>query len=311
MTYASRPRGCGPQRRRQRGECAVAGERTLSAQHFIQHHAEREDVGPRIDRFALGLLGRHVGHGAQDLARRGQDSNNRRGIYGAAVGLSGAFGETEIEDFHAGGRDHHVAWLQVAMNDAARVSGGQCVRDLGGVTKGDVDGQRSLLEHVRQGVALDQFHDQRVGRPLAGPRRVGLLEAVDLGDVGMIERGQYLGLALEACLVFRIACERLWKNLDRDLAPESRIAGTIHLSHAACAKERQHFVRADVSGDGGIGERIGGRRRQRLDRGPLRKAPRGRVRHEQRFHLALQFAIVAAGSRRNGPRSSTGRSRAS
>ena len=51
----------------------------------------------------------------------------------------------------------------------------------------------------------------------------------------------------------------------------------------------------------GIGERVGGRRRQRLDRGALRKAPRGGVRHEQRFHFALQLAIVAAGSAEERP----------
>ena len=95
---------------------------------------------------------------------------------------------------------------------------------------------------LRQGFALDQFHDQRVGRPLARPRRVCVLKAEDVGNVGMVERGQCLCFALEACLVFRILSERVWKDLDRNLAPEARIAGTIHLSHAPRSKERQHLV---------------------------------------------------------------------
>jgi hypothetical protein len=45
-----------------------------------------------------------------------------------------------------------------------------------------------------------------------------------------------------------------------------------------------------------VPKRAGGGRRQRLDRGPLYKAPGGGVRPEQRFHLTPQLAIFAAGT---------------
>jgi hypothetical protein len=41
---------------------------TPAGHHLVEHHSEREDVRARIHRFAFGLLGGHVGHGAQQRA---------------------------------------------------------------------------------------------------------------------------------------------------------------------------------------------------------------------------------------------------
>src|SRR4029078_2187487 len=38
----------------------LAFERRLTAHHFIKHHTETENIGSRIDAFALCLLRRHV-----------------------------------------------------------------------------------------------------------------------------------------------------------------------------------------------------------------------------------------------------------
>ena len=45
-------------------------ERSPAREHFVQHHAERPDVGAFVDRLAARLLGRHVGGRAEDHARR-------------------------------------------------------------------------------------------------------------------------------------------------------------------------------------------------------------------------------------------------
>ena len=46
----------------------VADERSVPGDHFVQHHAERPDVGAAIDLAALGLFGRHVRRGTDDHA---------------------------------------------------------------------------------------------------------------------------------------------------------------------------------------------------------------------------------------------------
>ena len=42
-----------------------------------------------------------------------------------------------------------------------------------------------------------------------------------------------MGFALETSQAIRVECERLGQHLDRDLASERRVAGPIHLTHAA------------------------------------------------------------------------------
>ena len=91
----------------------------------------------------------------------------------------------------------------------------------------------------REILALDELHDQR-----ATCRRPSL-EAVDLRDVRVVERGERLRLALEAHQAIRIAGERRRQHLDGDVAIELRVAGAIHLAHAARAERAGHLERAD------------------------------------------------------------------
>ena len=97
-------------RRRRRGGAAV---RVLAAPALVQRQRQRVDVGLRAGGAALGLLGRHVGEGADDVAGRGQ-----RGAVGEA-------GDAEVHQL--GARlalvgDEHVLRLDVAVDDA-RASG--------------------------------------------------------------------------------------------------------------------------------------------------------------------------------------------
>jgi len=73
------------------------------------------------------------------------------------------------------------------------------------------------------------------------------------------------------------------------------------LTHSTLADGRTNLVVSEptapakpVIGRRSLPKRAGSGRRQRLDRRPLYKAPRGGVGREQRFHLAPQLAIVAA-----------------
>ena len=54
-----------------------------------------------------------------------------------------------------------------------------------------------------------------------------VLDAVDLRDVRMIERGEHLGFASEPCQPLRIAREGVGEDLQRDDAIELGIARTV------------------------------------------------------------------------------------
>ncbi len=86
---------------------------------------------------------------------------------------------------------------------------------------------------------------------------VGLFDAVNRGDVGMVERGQDARLALEARQPVGIRGEHRRQHLDRDLAPEPRVARAIDLAHAAGANPLLHLINADpLSSHGHLGDII-------------------------------------------------------
>src|SRR5207247_5879273 len=66
------------------------------------------------------------------------------------------------------------------------------------------------------------------------------------------QRGEQMGLALEAGQPLGIGRKELGQDLDGDVAPELRVARTIHFAHAARAERTDDFVRAEAAarGDG-------------------------------------------------------------
>ena len=82
---------------------------------------------------------------------------------------------------------------------------------------------------------VDQLHHQRA-------HALGVLEAVDLRDVRMIERREDLRFALEAGETIGIVGEDVRKDLDRDVALQLRVARAIDLAHAARAERSDDLV---------------------------------------------------------------------
>ena len=77
------------------------------------------------------------------------------------------------------------------MDDALLVRGGEGVGDLRPELHHLVERQRALLQAIRERFALEQLHHQEV--------RVALVPDVEQrADVGVVERGDRLRLALEA-----------------------------------------------------------------------------------------------------------------
>ena len=91
-----------------------------------------------------------------------------------------------------------------------------------------------------QRLALDQLENER--RVAAA-----LLEAVQHADVRVIERRQHARFPLEARQPIGIGGQRPRQHLDRDLAPEARVARPVDLAHAATAEQRRDAVDTDVA----------------------------------------------------------------
>ena len=60
----------------------------------------------------------------------------------------------------------------------------------------------------------------------------GFDEAVDGGDVRVVQRGEELRFALEARDALRVGANGVRQRLDGDVAPELGVPGAVHLAHA-------------------------------------------------------------------------------
>jgi len=78
-------------------------------------------------------------------------------------------------------------------------------------------------------LALHKFHNQIIWP-----------DVVDVADIRVIERGHGLGFTLEALR------ELFPRDLDRNVAIQTRVAGAIDLAHTAGANGRENLVRAEL-----------------------------------------------------------------
>ena len=130
---------------------AVAAERAAAGEHFVEDRAEAEDVAAGVHFLAFGLLGRHIGGGAYDHAQVGEVGIGEGGVFGAWRGGFSLLGKAEIDHFDlAFGGHHDVAGLEVAVDDAGGVGGGECPGDLDG------DRQRFFEAHAFPGNGLGE-----------------------------------------------------------------------------------------------------------------------------------------------------------
>ncbi len=173
----------------------AAGERRAAGDQLVQQDAGAVDVDGGGLRAALGGFRRHVGGGADELVGPGQ----ARGV--------GQARDAEVGE-HRGHAavalvEQHVGRLEVAVDDAVGVAGGERVRDLRGEQGGGDRGERTVRAEVAVQVgALDQVHHQgeeiALDDEVAGAHDVGVGEPQQDGplpqephhDVGVV--GQLL-----------------------------------------------------------------------------------------------------------------------
>ncbi|MCZ6918503.1 MAG: hypothetical protein O7I93_17140, partial [Gemmatimonadetes bacterium] len=77
-----------------------------------------------------------------------------------------------------------------------------------------------------------------------------LFEAVDRGDVRVVERREHFGFALEPRQALRVSSELRRQHLHRHLAFQLRVGGPIHLPHPAHADLGGDLLRADAGAGG-------------------------------------------------------------
>jgi hypothetical protein len=99
--------------------------------------------------------------------------------------------------------------------------------------------QRPARDPLRQRLAGDVLEDEQ----LLAVR--GLLDAVDAGDVRVVERREQLRLALEAREVLRLPRQRVREHFDRDRPLQPRIASEIDDAHAAATELALDGIRAE------------------------------------------------------------------
>ncbi len=101
-----------------------------AGRQLVEHDAEREEIGAKIDRVPLELFGRHVRWRADDDAVRRQ--LRERFERGARIEVR----ETQIENLHpAIVTPHDIFRLQIAVQHARSMDGGKRVGDLRGDVK--------------------------------------------------------------------------------------------------------------------------------------------------------------------------------
>ncbi len=172
------------------------------------------------------------------------------------------------------------------MDDALLVRLLERLGDLTGDGQQLSDRNRPAGEAVAEVLALDVLHGEERDARI-------LVQAVDRGDVGVVEGGEQLGFACEACEAGGVLREPGGEDLDGDLPAERVVGGLPHLAHAALP---------DLPGEVVVEQGLTGPQRRALVRGVARslghdladRIVRGKVVFEERLDLAAERAIVLA-----------------
>jgi len=155
---------------------------------------------------------------------------------GVESGLPLLLGEAEVEDLHpAVVGEEEVVGLDVAVDDALGVSGGEPVRNCGADLGRPLPAHAGRRDRAAQALALEQLGDGEAGLAVAA-------EVVDREDVRVGEPGDRLRLALEALEPVGVLRHRLGQDLDRDLAVEPPVPRAVHLAHAPGAEGLDDFI---------------------------------------------------------------------
>src|SRR5437016_1819465 len=173
-------------------------EDAFAGKYLVDNGPEGEDVRAMVDSLATNLLRRHIAGRAHDHAGIGSRGLSRRVAVAVLLGLH-QLRETKVENLDAAVfGDEEVLRLEIAVNDALVVRGGQSMGDLDAVVDGFANRERAALQRMTQRFADEQFGDEV-------RRAVEDSELVDGKDVGVAESRSGLGFLLEAAQTVGVA----------------------------------------------------------------------------------------------------------
>ena len=205
---------------------AGVDEGRTSGDQLVEHAADRVEISTVVDvAGALALLRGHVRRRAHDRA-----------------GLGGAAGQAdvsqlrdpEVEDLGALagrrvgiGNHEDVVGFEVAMDDALGVRRGERAAHAPHQQRGlGLRGDAPRLDPVRQGLSLEELHDQeRVPRGHE-------TEVEHLHDAGVFDRRGRLRFVEEPVDDLAIARQLGVEDLHRCNPPDQGVLGAIHCAHA-------------------------------------------------------------------------------
>jgi hypothetical protein len=125
------------------------------------------------------------------------------------------------------------------MNDVPLVRGIKRLGDLPRDRQRVADRNCPAPDPLCQVFTFDQFHHQRGATST-------LFEAMDVGDVRVVQRREELCFPLETRKALGIIGERIRQNLDCHIAFQLSVPRTPHFAHAAHADLGGDFVRAEA-----------------------------------------------------------------
>ena len=124
------------------------------------------------------------------------------------------------------------------MDDAGVVRSFERFGNLCRDVQGLVERERTSDQTVGERRPLDELEDERAAR-------AHILQAVDLCDARMIERGERLRFAREPRQAIAVIGNGVGQHLQRDVPAEASVTRLVDLAHAARAEERADGVGAE------------------------------------------------------------------
>ena len=138
----------------------------------------------------------------------------------------------------AGAVEHHVGRLEVAMDDAALVRGGEAGADLPGDLEAALLGEAADAPQQRGEVLAVHVLHRQEGVPF------DLVDVVDAADVRVRDLPRHPHFGVELRQTGRIAIDLRRQELERDRLTELQVVGAEDLAHPALAQPADDAVAA-------------------------------------------------------------------